>query len=154
MGDSLDAVTHSPEETFALGKRLAGRLRSGDVVALTGDLGTGKTVLVQGICAGLGVQEPVTSPTFTLVQEYRGTVPVAHIDFYRLHAPGDIAGLDPDGIFESGAVVLIEWAERGLAFVPQDAIDVRMERILENGTVSESKRLIRIRAPGSERPLG
>jgi len=118
----LEIETRSAGETFAFGRRMAAGLRPGDIVAMTGDLGAGKTVLAQGLCAGLGVDEPVTSPTFTLVQEYRGRMPVRHLDFYRIERPGDLVELDLPGLFESGAVCLIEWAERGEGWYPDGVI--------------------------------
>jgi len=77
-------VSHAPEETAALGTALAGLLQPGDVVALSGDLGTGKTTLVQGLARGLGITQPVTSPTFIIINEYRSTPPLYHVDWYRL----------------------------------------------------------------------
>ena len=109
-------ISNSPEETFGLGRRWAAELRPGWVVGLIGDLGTGKTQLVKGIAAGLGIAGTVTSPTFALLQEHDdGTLPLAHIDLYRLGGQSDIvgAGLEhyltaPDG------VTAVEWFERWL----------------------------------------
>ena len=109
-------ISNSPEETFAIGQRFAVELRPGWVVGLIGDLGTGKTQLVKGIAAGLGITDTVTSPTFALLQEHDdGTLPLAHIDLYRLESQQEIvgAGLEhyltkPDG------VTAVEWFERWL----------------------------------------
>jgi tRNA threonylcarbamoyladenosine biosynthesis protein TsaE len=103
--------TDSPEATEAVGERLAGELRPGDVVLVSGELGAGKTTLIRGICRGLGVTDAVTSPTFTIGQRYEGRVPVSHLDLYRL---GDLADEDPallDDYVTPDAVALIEWPQ-------------------------------------------
>ncbi len=104
--------THGQEETSALGERLAGELGGGDLVLLHGALGAGKTAFVRGLARGLGVPEDeVSSPTFTLVQEYRGRLVLHHVDLYRL-AAREVEDLGLDDLLSSGAVVAIEWAER------------------------------------------
>ena len=98
----LEIVSQNRERTFAVGRALADFLGAGDVVALTGDLGSGKTVFAQGACAGLDVRDCVTSPTYTLIQEYSGRLPVFHIDFYRLETVREIEDLDLAGCLQSG----------------------------------------------------
>jgi tRNA threonylcarbamoyladenosine biosynthesis protein TsaE len=142
-----DILSESREATLRAGEAFARRLAPGDVVALTGELGSGKTVFIQGICAGLGVREYVTSPTFTLMQEYPGRFPVYHFDFYRLESAAEIAELDPAGAFEAGGVCLIEWAERGRTWLPEDRFDVELSHVLESGRPVPDKRRIRIRPP-------
>lgn len=119
-------LTHSEAETVDLAKRLAATLKPGSTILLYGDLGAGKTVFVRGLAAGLGIDAAsVTSPTFVLLQEYHGPLPLLHADLYRLdHA----AAIDDLGLEELGAggVTAIEWAER-LPRSPQDAISVRIE---------------------------
>ena len=119
-------TTHSQEETAAVGRDLASRLAAGSVLLLIGDLGAGKTALVRGLAEGLGVQpEDVSSPTFTLMQEYRGgRVPLIHVDLYRLNDPREIDDL---GLEELGvnSVLAIEWAER-LPRPIADAVEVRI----------------------------
>lgn len=113
-------ISNSPEATFQFGKELAANLVPGDVVGLTGDLGAGKTQLVKGIAAGLGISERVHSPTFTLVNQYTsGRIPCNHLDLYRLETAGQIldAGLEPY-IFNSDAVALIEWFDRWTDSLP------------------------------------
>ncbi len=114
-------TTSSPAATNELGKRLAARLQAGDCVALTGGLGAGKTALVRGIADGLGLADlrMVSSPTYVLVQEYPATVPVYHLDLYRMAAPE--AELDELALEEmlADGVVLIEWAERAMAALPR-----------------------------------
>jgi len=106
-------TTHSEEETAAVGHDLASSLKAGDVVLLYGDLGAGKTALVRGLAEGLGVdRDEVSSPTFTLVQEYRGgRLTLFHVDLYRLDDPREIDDLGLDEIAEAG-VLVIEWAEK------------------------------------------
>jgi tRNA threonylcarbamoyladenosine biosynthesis protein TsaE len=104
-------------------------VRPGDVVALTGDLGAGKTTLVQGLAAALGVRGYATSPTFTLIREYHGRLRLYHVDLYRL-GPGDLAGIELDELFDEGSVVVIEWAERARNTLPADTLWVEM-RVLD-----------------------
>lgn len=114
-------ISHSPEETFAHGRALADSLRAGDVVALDGDLGAGKTHFVKGIAAGLGCEGDVTSPTFTLVHEYTGgRLPLFHFDFYRLESEGETLRLGLDDYLGAGGVLVIEWAGKFPAVLPAD----------------------------------
>ncbi|MFA6133348.1 MAG: tRNA (adenosine(37)-N6)-threonylcarbamoyltransferase complex ATPase subunit type 1 TsaE [Phycisphaerae bacterium] len=113
--------TNSPQATQELGRTLAGRFARGDCIALVGQLGAGKTVLVRGIAAGLGLADEhlVSSPTFVLVQEYPATVPLYHIDLYRLgDAAAELGGLGIDEMLTEG-VVLIEWADRAGSRLPR-----------------------------------
>lgn len=151
--------THSAEETRSLGERLGRLLRGGDIVALQGALGAGKTTLAQGIAAGLGVVRAVTSPTFTLVNEYHGRddLVVVHVDLYRL-AEGDAALLEAEslGLDEYAgardAVVLIEWAERLAAWIPPDCLyvalmaDAPLDEPREGGAES---RVVRVSGAGA-----
>jgi tRNA threonylcarbamoyladenosine biosynthesis protein TsaE len=110
--------------TEAVGRAVAGVLRPGDVVLLTGDLGAGKTALAKSIAAGLGVTEPVVSPTFTIVREYEGRIPLVHVDVYRLDHPNDAQDLALDELLDEGRVVLVEWGERISASLPADRLEV------------------------------
>jgi len=124
-------VTHSPKETQDAGRDLARSLKSGDLALIIGDLGAGKTTLVKGICEGLGINpRGVRSPTFTLVNEYQGTIPIRHADLYRVEAAGDLAttGLF-DGHFEG--VTLVEWGDRLAPPERAGAIIIRMEELGE-----------------------
>ena len=115
---SVTSSTSSAEETEALGARLADRLEPGDVVLVSGELGAGKTTLIRGACRALGVTDPVTSPTFTIGQRYRGRVPVSHLDLFRLAEAGaEDPALLADYI-EPGAVAFVEWPEIG-GFEPE-----------------------------------
>ena len=119
--------THSEEETIQLGREIAARLPKRAVVLLIGNLGAGKTTLAKGIVSGLGAAEPedVTSPTFTLIHEYRARV--YHVDLYRLDRPEEVARLGLEEIFDRDAVVLIEWGERFPQLMPADRIEIRLE---------------------------
>ncbi|HTQ54671.1 MAG TPA: tRNA (adenosine(37)-N6)-threonylcarbamoyltransferase complex ATPase subunit type 1 TsaE [Bryobacteraceae bacterium] len=120
--------TASEEETIALGERLAQTLPRGATVLLIGNLGAGKTTLAKGIVKGLGAAPPeeVSSPTFTLIHEY-GTPPaVYHVDLYRLENARDAATLGLDELFDSPALVLIEWGERFPELIPSDRIEIRL----------------------------
>lgn len=118
----------SPADTLALGRRLAGLLRPGDVVLLEGRLGAGKTVLASGIAEGLGVQEKVTSPTFVLVRSYDGFMPLHHADVYRLSSIAEFDDLDLSATSGDG-VLLIEWGNAVATSVPEDHLVVAIESI-------------------------
>ena len=112
-------TSHSPAETFALGERTAATLRPGDVLALCGDLGAGKTHFVKGLAAGLGVASSVTSPTFTLIHEYPGgRLPLYHLDFYRLESEDDALRIGFEEYLDAGGVLAIEWADKFPALLP------------------------------------
>jgi len=143
----LEIVSGSREETFEWGKRLADLLEEGDVVALYGELGSGKTVFAQGVCEGLEVKEYVTSPSFTLIHEYEGYVRVFHFDFYRLESRQEVEALDMDRYFEAGGISIIEWAERGEAVLPEERISVTLDRVVKDKRFVIGKRLIRFSGP-------
>ncbi|MDH3257238.1 MAG: tRNA (adenosine(37)-N6)-threonylcarbamoyltransferase complex ATPase subunit type 1 TsaE [Nitrospinota bacterium] len=113
--------TQSPNDTLILGKKIGQHLETGDIVFLFGDLGAGKTTLTQGIAQGLGVSkdEYVRSPTFTLVNQYKGKVPVFHIDLYRIGSPRELEDLGLEEVFASEGVSVVEWAEK--LFAREDA---------------------------------
>lgn len=115
----LPTLTHAPAETEALGQQLASLLAPGDVLALHGDLGAGKTRLVRGLCAGLKIDpEGVSSPTFTIVQEYPGPVPVFHIDAYRLKSAEELLDLGFEDYLTAGGICVIEWPSRVSSLLP------------------------------------
>lgn len=123
--------TTSEEETAAAGEQLASRLGAGDVVLLYGELGAGKTAFVRGLARGLGASESeVSSPTFTLIQEYTGRVPLYHVDLYRLE-PKEVEELGLEELVSGDGIVAIEWAERWHGR-PDDAIEVRLEHAGED----------------------
>jgi tRNA threonylcarbamoyladenosine biosynthesis protein TsaE len=126
MRTGLALVTTSPEETRAIGRTLATFLKPRDAVSLTGDLGAGKTTFVQGAADGLKVTEPVLSPTFTLVRRYRGTLPVYHLDVYRLERMQDALDIGLDEILDEGAVIFIEWGDAIDPLLPADHLQVEL----------------------------
>ncbi len=119
-------TSHSPEETIHFGTQLGKRLFPGAVIALSGDLGSGKTCLVQGIARGLNVPEGlyVTSPTYTLVNEYHGRLTLFHIDVYRLEGSSDLEDIGFDEILAADGVTVIEWAEKILDILPQERLSI------------------------------
>ena len=123
-----------PEETYAVGKHLGEQAKEGDVVCLNGDLGVGKTVFTQGFANGLGITEPVNSPTFTIVQQYDdGRLPLYHFDVYRI---GDISEMDEIGYedcFYGDGVTLIEWSNLISELLPEHVITVTIEKDLDRG---------------------
>ncbi len=130
---NMKIISHNTEETIRAGLSLSGKLKKGDIIAFSGDLGAGKTHLIKGIVEGLGSNELVTSPTFNIVQEYRGgRIPVFHFDFYRLEDPRELVALGFEEYIFGGGICLMEWAEKVEAFLPGDVIYVRMKIISEN----------------------
>lgn len=121
-----EVFSASPEETMSLGERIARFLGPGSVVALRGGLGAGKTCLVKGIARGLGVEETVTSPTYTIISEYRGSVPFYHIDAYRLAGDEDFDNLGGRELLDGGGVSVIEWSERIPQSLPQNTIFIEI----------------------------
>jgi tRNA threonylcarbamoyladenosine biosynthesis protein TsaE len=135
--------THSESETVALGVEFAQVLTRGDIVALIGELGTGKTRFVQGVCEGMGIREHVASPTFTIVDEYTsGQIPVYHFDFYRLRTAAELREIGFDEYLAGDGVCLIEWADRVQDHLPARRYDV----VFTLGT-DESSRRIEVRSP-------
>lgn len=123
--------TNSAEETFALGYEMGQRASRGDVVCLEGDLGAGKTVFAQGYAKGLGIQEPINSPTFTIVQIYEGgRLPLYHFDVYRLNSVEEIYDVGFEEYFFGNGVCLIEWASIVYQVIPQSATIVKINKSL------------------------
>ena len=118
--------SHGPEDTFRIAAELAKRLTPGVVIALHGDLGAGKTCFVQGLAAALGVKGPVSSPTFTLINEHAGRLPLYHIDLYRIDGSDEALGLGLDEYLHGGGVTAMEWAERVAELLPKTAVHIRI----------------------------
>ncbi|RPI00636.1 MAG: tRNA (adenosine(37)-N6)-threonylcarbamoyltransferase complex ATPase subunit type 1 TsaE [Calditrichaeota bacterium] len=141
IANQLEITSSSAEETFAFGKSLSQTLSLGDVVCLHGDLGAGKTVCIKGVCAGLGVSEHVTSPTFTLINEYRGALPVYHFDFYRIADEHEVFELGLPEYLNGDGICLIEWPDRISPLLPGKRIEIR---IAWDDSFDPSTRLITI----------
>ena len=125
-------ITHSPEETERLGAALAQQLRPGTVIAYTGDLGAGKTAFTRGLARGLGYREPVTSPTYTIVNEYLGgRLPLFHFDMYRLSSSDDLWDIGWEDYLERGGVCAVEWSEN-VRDAMEEALTVAISKVDEN----------------------
>ena len=126
--------THDPEETFEVGRTIGMNAKPGQIYTLTGDLGVGKTVFTQGVAAGLGITEPVNSPTFTIIQEYEdGRLPFYHFDVYRIGDLEEMEEIGYDDYFFGQGICLIEWAELIEEILPEKRIEVTIEKDLEKG---------------------
>lgn len=126
--------THDPEETFEVGRKIGMNAKPGQIYTLTGDLGVGKTVFTQGVAAGLGITEPVNSPTFTIIQEYEdGRLPFYHFDVYRIGDLEEMEEIGYDDYFFGQGICLIEWAELIEEILPEKRIEVTIEKDLEKG---------------------
>ena len=124
----MQITTHSADETQALGQKLASRLAPGDVIAYFGDLGAGKTAFTRGLAQGLGITDPVTSPTYTIVNEYlSGRIPLFHFDMYRLSSSDELFDIGWEDYLSRGGVCAVEWSEN-VEDALQDAIRVTIEK--------------------------
>lgn len=124
----------SSQMTFEFAKKIGENLKSGDVLCLDGDLGVGKTVFTKGVAAGLGIKDDVSSPTFTLIQEYYGgRLPLYHFDVYRIDGPWDMDDLGYEEYFYGEGVCLVEWGSMIKELFPENTIYVRIEKDLEKG---------------------
>ncbi len=138
----LDFVSHSAAQTIRVGQRLGELLQRGDLVALQGDLGAGKTHLIKGIALGLGSADMVNSPSFVLINQYRAGVqrdgmPIYHVDLYRIERMAELASIGLEELLDGDGVCLIEWAERAEGWLPAERLDVYL------GHLSETKRVVR-----------
>ena len=126
--------TMSPKETFELGKKIGLEAKAGEIICLDGDLGVGKTVFTQGFAKGLGIDEAVNSPTFTIIQEYdEGRLPLYHFDVYRIGDPEEMYEIGYEDYFYGQGVSLIEWAKLIEELIPDEAKIVLIEKDLEKG---------------------
>jgi tRNA threonylcarbamoyladenosine biosynthesis protein TsaE len=132
-------TTRSARETEKLGERIGRALKANDVLALKGDLGAGKTTLIQGIAKGLGIKDYVTSPTFTLINEFKGRLALYHVDLYRLNDVCDAENIAIEEYFTKGGVTAIEWAEKIKELLPEKRIDISISIISENERAVEIK---------------
>jgi tRNA threonylcarbamoyladenosine biosynthesis protein TsaE len=124
---SLEIVSNSAEQTRKIGMKLGKLAASGDVILLVGPLGAGKTCLTQGIAHGLGIPEYTASPTFVLVREYQGKLPLYHIDLYRLDKIEEVTQLGLDDYLYGNGVCVVEWADKGLSVLPEEHLIIEMQ---------------------------
>lgn len=141
MSAARTLVSRSAEETQAIGERLGARLTPGAVVACTGELGAGKTCFLQGLARGLGVTADVTSPTFVLINQYRGRLPVYHLDAYRTGSLTELVDLGLEELLHGDGVTVIEWADKLLPLLPARTIRVHL------GGLGDEAREITIEEP-------
>ncbi len=138
----LEIISHSPEETQKIGVRLGELTLPGDVFLLVGGLGAGKTCLTQGIAWGLGIKEYAASPSFVVIRELHGRLPLYHVDFYRLDHLEEIAELGLDDYLYGNGVCVLEWAEKGLSLLPEEHL------LIEIGYLSDTERSLKLKPSG------
>lgn len=144
-GQTLQIITRSPQETQALGKALGSLLRGGEVIGLEGELGSGKTTLIQGIARGLGVTEPVTSPTFTLAATYSGkNIPLYHLDLYRIEKAQEFTSAGLEDLVWGKGIAVVEWADKASDLLPSENLWIKIE------FGNSEERNIQIQARGSK----
>ena len=131
-------ISKSPEETMKVAEEFAALLMPGDVIALKGEIGSGKTTFVQGLAKGLGVSDTINSPTFMLINEFDGRLPLYHFDFYRINSQREVLNLGLEHYFYGEGVTVVEWADRFPQFIPEEATNI------EFGSQSERVREITI----------
>jgi len=120
-------ATGSPEETRAFAQRLGALLQPGDVIVLAGEMGAGKTAFTKGVAISLGIEEQVASPTFTIVREYAASIPLVHVDVYRLDHVQELHDLGLDDLLGEEAITVVEWGDKVSAALPGDRLDIRIE---------------------------
>lgn len=138
-------LSKSPEASIRLGISLANDLKAADVVAFFGEMGSGKTTLIRGVCRGLGSKDVVSSPTFTLINEYTGRLPIYHFDFYRIENRDEVWELGCEEYFCGDGICLIEWAEVVEDILPANRIEIYLKNLFAEG--KENSREIRIVRP-------
>ena len=130
----MTIYSNSYEETYNLAVEIGRQLKPGDIVCLDGDLGVGKTVFSQGVAAGLGIEEPICSPTFTLIQEYEeGRIPLYHFDVYRIDSPWDMDDLGYEDYFYGEGACLIEWGSLIRELLPENTVYITISKYIEKG---------------------
>jgi tRNA threonylcarbamoyladenosine biosynthesis protein TsaE len=132
--NTLTLHSKSSEETIEIGKKIGSLLKKGDILAMQGTLAAGKTTITKGIAESLGVTEVITSPTFCLISEYEGKMPLYHFDVYRLEGPEDFINLGSEDMLYGDGVSIIEWSEKIMEELPSSTIIIRLEPDSEQGT--------------------
>ena len=143
----MEIVSTAPGQTFSFGRQLGQLLRAGNVLCLIGDLGAGKTLLVQGIARGLGLNGEITSPTFTVMNVYEGMLPVYHFDLYRLEEPEQLADIGFDEYTAAGGIAIIEWADKFPGHMPDSYLRIELAK------TGDDSRLIKVSAQGAHHYL-
>lgn len=123
----ITLTTHTAEETIELGRKIGSLLKKGDILAMQGTLAAGKTTITKGIAEALGVKDNITSPTFCLISEYEGKMPLYHMDVYRLDGAEDFAGLGTEDMLYGEGVSIIEWSEKVMSELPKKTIILKLE---------------------------
>ncbi len=137
----VTCTTENAEETIEIGEQLSAKCKAGDVIVLSGDLGAGKTQLAKGFAKGLGVTDEITSPTFNIMSEYKGTkLDLLHFDLYRLETPKELDDIDYFANLESGAVCLVEWGDKFEDVMPKNYVQIYIETL--NAEVTEEERAL------------
>lgn len=147
MRRCLAVVSESPDETRILGAALAPLLVPGDVISLSGDLGAGKTMFVQGLAGAMGVEGRVTSPTFTIVHQYAARYPIVHIDVYRLSSFQEVLDLGFEELLDPEAILIVEWGEAVAPLLPRRYLEIEIRRL---GPEQERRRAMTFRPRGEE----
>ena len=137
----MTIITNSEAETIQEGVTVGRKLESGMIVALYGGLGAGKTAFTRGIALGLGINARISSPTFTIVNEYDGTIPLFHFDMYRLESENELFDIGWDDYIERDGVCVVEWSEKAIGAIPPDAVKIKLENL------GDDKRRLEIRLP-------
>lgn len=140
----MKIITDSSEQTIEEGKKFALSLKPNDVIAFSGTLGAGKTVFTKGIALGLGIEENITSPTFTIIQEYSGRLPLFHMDLYRLESVEDFEMIGGEDYFFRGGVTVLEWSEKAASILPRNHYKINID------VIEEAKRKITIEKNGEK----
>ncbi|WP_312561872.1 tRNA (adenosine(37)-N6)-threonylcarbamoyltransferase complex ATPase subunit type 1 TsaE [Anaerospora sp.] len=143
----MEIVSTAPEQSFSFGRQLGQLLQEGSVICLIGNLGAGKTLLVQGIAQGLGLNEEITSPTFTVMNVYEGTIPVYHFDLYRLESPEQLVDIGFDEYTNAGGIAIIEWPDKFPGFMPDSYLRIELIKTGDND------RLIKVSHQGAHHHL-
>lgn len=135
----MEMISRSVEETFNLGKCLGKVASDGDIFCLSGDLGVGKTHFAKGLAAGLGITEHITSPTYNIVNEYSGTLRFIHFDVYRIGEPEEMFDIGFDEYLNGSGVILIEWSNLIEILLPQDRLDIKIEKFLTDSNIDSNQ---------------
>ncbi|MDP6101221.1 MAG: tRNA (adenosine(37)-N6)-threonylcarbamoyltransferase complex ATPase subunit type 1 TsaE [Dehalococcoidia bacterium] len=138
----VEVISHSVEDTQRLGRLLGEQAWGGEAILLVGELGAGKTCLAQGVAQGLGITEPVLSPSFVLLRQYSGRLPMYHVDLYRMERISEVVDLGLDDYIYGDGLSLVEWAERGTGLFPSEHLLIELELL------SETERILRFRPRG------